>query len=101
MIAVTGTVGLEADGTFAPAVGAQSRRALAIIRAALEALGGRAEDVIRTRIFVTDISQWQEVAAAHAEVFSEIRPATTMVQVAALIDTAALIEIEAEAIVRK
>jgi len=77
----------------------QTRRALEIIRAALEALGGRLEHVIRTRMFVTDISRWEEVAAAHGTVFREIRPATTMVEVACLIDTDAQIEIEADAIV--
>ena len=99
VIAVTGTVGLEADGTFAKTPGAQTRRALAIIRAAIEALGGQIDNVVRTRMYVTDISAWQEVGAAHAEVFGDIRPATTMVQVARLIDDAALIEIEADAIV--
>jgi enamine deaminase RidA (YjgF/YER057c/UK114 family) len=98
-IAVTGTVGIEADGTFATTAGAQTRRALAIIRAALEALGARIEDVVRTRMFVTDISTWQEIGAAHAEVFGAVRPATTLVEVARLIDDAALIEIEADAIV--
>ena len=99
-IAVTGTVGIEADGSFAPGLEAQARRALAIIFAAIEALGGRPEHVIRTRIYVTDISKWQEVGAAHGEVFGTIRPATTMVQVAKLIDDAALVEIEADAIVQ-
>ena len=98
-IAVTGTVGVNADGTFPAGVGAQTRRALAIIRAAVEALGGRLEDVVRTRMFVTDISKWEEVGAVHGEVFGTIRPATTMVEVARLIDDAALIEIEADAIV--
>ena len=77
----------------------QSLRALAIIVASIEALGGRKEDVIRTRIYVTDISQWREAGAAHGEVFGTIRPATTMVEVARLIDDAALVEIEADAIV--
>ena len=99
VIAVTGTVGIEADGTFAPGLEAQSRRALAIILEAIEALGGKAEHVIRTRIYVTDIARWQEVGAAHGAVFGAIRPATTMVQVARLIDDAALVEIEADAIV--
>jgi enamine deaminase RidA (YjgF/YER057c/UK114 family) len=98
VIAVTGTVGINADGTYAPSVTEQTRRALEIIRAALEALGGRLEHVIRTRMFVTDISRWEEVAAAHGEVFGEIRPATTMVEVARLIDADAQIEIEADAI---
>jgi enamine deaminase RidA (YjgF/YER057c/UK114 family) len=99
LIAVTGTVGVEADGTFAPTLKTQTRRSLEIILAAIDALGGKASDVIRTRMFVTDISKWQEVGEAHGEVFGQIRPATTMVEVARLIDDAALIEIEADAVV--
>jgi enamine deaminase RidA (YjgF/YER057c/UK114 family) len=99
LIAVSGTVGIDADGTYAPSVAQQTRRALDIIRAALEALGGRLEHVIRTRMFVTDISRWEEVATAHGKVFGEIRPATTMVEVARLVDAEAQIEIEADAIV--
>src|SRR6478735_11660987 len=57
LIAVTGTVGINADGTYSPSVGEQTRRSLQIIRAALEALGGRMEHVIRTRMFVTDVSK--------------------------------------------
>jgi enamine deaminase RidA (YjgF/YER057c/UK114 family) len=97
VIAVTGTVGVEADGTFPPSLEAQTRRSLSIIVAAIEALGGKATDVVRTRIFVSDISNWREIGAIHAEFFGSIRPATTMVQVARLIDDAALIEIEADA----
>jgi enamine deaminase RidA (YjgF/YER057c/UK114 family) len=99
VIAVTGTVGINADGTYSPSMEAQARRSLAIIRAAIESLGGRLEHVIRTRMFVTDVSRWQEVAKAHGEVFSEIRPATSILEVAKLIDADALIEIEADAIV--
>ena len=98
-IAITGTVGVNADGTFPKTIGEQTRRALQIIRAAIEALGGRIEDVVRTRMFVTDISQWEAVGAVHGEVFGTIRPATTMVEVAKLIDAAAFVEIEADAIV--
>jgi enamine deaminase RidA (YjgF/YER057c/UK114 family) len=98
-IAVTGSVGVNADGTYTPDVGAQARRSLAIIQAAIEALGGRIEHVIRTRMYVTDVSQWEKVAAVHGEVFAGIRPATTIVEVARLIDGEALIEIEADAIV--
>jgi enamine deaminase RidA (YjgF/YER057c/UK114 family) len=100
IIAVTGTVGINADGTYPGSVEAQTRRSLAIIRAAIEALGGKIEHIIRTRLFVTDIAKWQDVARAHGEVFGEIRPATTMVEVAKLIDDQALIEIEADAIVQ-
>lgn len=99
LIAVTGTVGVEADGTFSPDLKAQARRSLEIILAAVEALGGKASDVIRTRIYVTEIARWKEVGEVHGEVFGQIRPATTMVEVARLIDDAALIEIEADAVV--
>lgn len=95
---VTGTVGIEADGQFPKTVRAQAKRALAIIVAAIEALGGSVNDVVRTRIYVTDISEWEEVGKAHGEVFGHVRPATTMVQVARLIDDQALVEIEADAI---
>jgi enamine deaminase RidA (YjgF/YER057c/UK114 family) len=98
-IFVTGTVGLEADGRYGATLKAQTRRALEIIVAAIEALGGKACDVVRTRIYVTDISHWREAAEIHSEYFESIRPATTMVQVAKLIDKEALIEIEADAIV--
>ena len=98
-IAVTGTVGVNADGTYPPSLADQTRRSLAIIRAALEALGGRLEHVIRTRMYVTDVARWQEVASVHGAVFGDIRPATTIVEVARLIDDAAQIEIEADAIV--
>lgn len=98
-IAVTGTVGINSDGKYSQDIGEQTRRSLQIIRAALESLGGKIEHVIRTRMFVTDVSQWQEVAKVHGGVFAEIRPATTIVQVAKLIDEDAKIEIEADAFV--
>jgi enamine deaminase RidA (YjgF/YER057c/UK114 family) len=99
LIAVTGTVGINADGTYSPSVGEQTRRSLAIVRAAIEALGGRMEQVIRTRMFVTDVTQWQQVAKVHGEVFADVRPATSILEVARLIDEAAQIEIEADAVV--
>jgi enamine deaminase RidA (YjgF/YER057c/UK114 family) len=99
VIAVTGCVGINADGTYPKSIGEQTARSLAIIRAAIEALGGKLEDVIRTRTFVTDVSKWEEVARVHGSVFKDIRPATTIVEVARLIDDEALIEIEADAIV--
>ena len=98
-IAVTGTVGIGADGKYSPSLGEQTRRSLAIIRAAVEALGGRMEQVIRTRMFVTDVTQWEQVAKVHGEVFADIRPATSILEVARLIDEAAQIEIEADAVV--
>lgn len=98
-IAVTGCVGVNADGTYAKSMGEQAARSLAIIRAAVEALGGKIEHVIRTRMYVTDVSKWEEVARVHGEVFKDIRPATTIVEVPRLIDADAVIEIEADAIV--
>ena len=98
-IAVTGTVGINADGSYDPSIGNQTARSLTIVRAAIEALGGRMEHVLRTRMYVTDVSQWEAVARVHGEVFKDIRPATTIVEVARLIDNAALIEIEADAVV--
>ena len=99
IIAVTGTVGVNADGTYSSSLADQTRRSLAIIRAAIESLGGTMQNVIRTRIFVTDVSKWQEVASVHGDIFGEIRPAITIVQVPRLIDTDAQIEIEADAVV--
>jgi enamine deaminase RidA (YjgF/YER057c/UK114 family) len=99
-IFVTGTLGLEPDGRFGPTLKDQTRRALQIIVAAIEALGGKVSDVVRTRIYVTDISRWREAADVHSEYFESIRPATTMVQVAKLIDDKAMVEIEADAVVR-
>ena len=98
-IAVTGTVGVNADGTYAKSMGEQTRRSLQIIAAALEALGADLKHVIRTRMFVTEVSKWEEVARVHGELFADIRPATSILQVAKLIDSDALIEIEADAIV--
>jgi enamine deaminase RidA (YjgF/YER057c/UK114 family) len=98
-IAVTGTVGINSDGTYCKTMGDQTRRSLQIIAAAIEALGGELKHVIRTRMFVTDVSQWEQIARVHGEVFAEIRPATSILEVPRLIDKDALIEIEADAIV--
>jgi enamine deaminase RidA (YjgF/YER057c/UK114 family) len=76
----------------------QTREALATIAAALERAGFSLNDVVRTRMFVTDISRWEEIGRVHGEVFGDVRPASTMVQVAALIDPAMLVEIEADAV---
>jgi enamine deaminase RidA (YjgF/YER057c/UK114 family) len=76
---------------------AQARQALANVAWALEELGCTVADVVRTRIFVTDIFRWEEYGRAHGEVFADIRPATSMMEVSRLIDPAAMVEIEADA----
>jgi enamine deaminase RidA (YjgF/YER057c/UK114 family) len=76
----------------------QTREALRRIEAALEEAGAGLEHVVRTRIFVTDINRWREVGQAHGEVFGLVRPATSMLQVSALIDPALLVEVEADAV---
>jgi enamine deaminase RidA (YjgF/YER057c/UK114 family) len=78
-------------------ISAQTREALRRIEIALNEAGAVLSDVVRTRVYVTDISRWREVAAVHAEIFGEIRPAATMVEVAALIAPELLVEIEADA----
>jgi enamine deaminase RidA (YjgF/YER057c/UK114 family) len=99
LISVTGTVGVNADGTYSQSLADQTRRSLAIIQAAVESLGGTMRHVIRTRMYVTDVSKWEQVAKVHGEIFADIRPATTIVEVAKLIDKDAQIEIEADAVV--
>ncbi len=99
-IYVTGTAPVDENGgCFAPGDAyAQAQRCFEIMRGALQNLGADLNDVVRTRMFVTDISRWQEYGRAHGEIFASHPPATTMVEVKALIDPQMLIEIEADAI---
>jgi enamine deaminase RidA (YjgF/YER057c/UK114 family) len=94
---VSGTVGVAADGSISADAYSQARRALEIIAQALREAGAAVTDVVRTRMFLTDIAHFADVARAHGEVFGEIRPATTAVAVAKLVDPAFLVEIEADA----
>jgi enamine deaminase RidA (YjgF/YER057c/UK114 family) len=94
-VAVAGTTGVGPAGDIA----AQTRDALRRIEIALTEAGAALTDVVRTRIYVTDISRWREVGEVHAQVFGRIRPAATMVEVSALIAPDLLVEIEADAYV--
>jgi enamine deaminase RidA (YjgF/YER057c/UK114 family) len=98
---VSGTTATAADGTLVGRgdAGAQARQVLANVRAALERAGARLEDVVRTRMYVTDITQWEAIGRVHGEVFGAIRPATAMVEVSRLIDPDMLVEIEADAVI--
>jgi enamine deaminase RidA (YjgF/YER057c/UK114 family) len=100
-VLVAGTTATGPDGAIVGDgdPGTQARQALANVVAALEGAGATVADVVRTRIYVTDITRWEEVARAHGEVFGAHPPVTTMVEVAALIDPRMLVEIEAEAVV--
>lgn len=100
-IFVTGTAPLDPDGSVhAPGDGyGQTRRCLAIIEEALAGLGAEMTDVVRTRMFVTDIARWEEFGRGHREVFGAYPPTTSMVEVRSLIHPDMLIEIEADAVV--
>jgi enamine deaminase RidA (YjgF/YER057c/UK114 family) len=98
---VSGTTSTGSDGAI---VGkgdpyAQAKQAIANIERALVSAGAGLADVVRTRIYVTDIAHWQDIGRAHGEAFAEIRPASTMVEVSRLIDPDLLVEIEADAVV--
>lgn len=101
LISVAGTAPIEADGATACLgdVYGQTHWCLKIIQKAIKDAGGRLDDVIRTRIMLTDISKWEEAAKAHGEFFSDIRPACTFVEVSRFIKEDWLVEIEADCVV--
>jgi len=100
-VIVAGSTAMGADGNIVGAgdAYAQTVQTLRTIEKALADAGATLAHVVRTRMFVTDISQWEAIGRAHAEFFRDVRPAATMVEVARLIDPAMLIEIEVEAII--
>ena len=101
IIAVGGTAPIGADGKCAGVgnVAAQTRRVLAIIEQALTDAGSGFGDVVRSRIILTDIADWQAVAAIHGEVFAAVRPVTTVMEVSRFVDPDWLIEIEVDAVI--
>jgi len=99
VVCVSGTVGINPDGSAPDGAYAQARRALEIIAAALAELGAGPADVARTRIVRPDIACFDDVARAHLEVFGDVLPASSLVQVKAFVDPAYLLEIEADAVV--
>lgn len=99
VVEVAGTTAQDGEAISGTDEYTQTKRILEKIGAALHEAGAALTHVVRTRIFVTDILKWEAVGRAHGEVFGEIRPVTSMVQVAALIDPRLLVEIEATAII--
>jgi enamine deaminase RidA (YjgF/YER057c/UK114 family) len=100
-VSVAGTTAAKPGGGAVGGedVAEQTREVIRRIAAALEEAGSSLRQVVRTRMFVTDISRWEEIGRAHGEFFADIRPASTMVQVSALIEADLLVEIEADAVV--
>lgn len=99
VIYVSGTTGTDGEGKVTGDAHTQATQTIKNIAYALEQAGATLEQVVRTRIYITNIDDWQDVSRAHREAFDAIRPATTLVQVTGLIDPSMLVEIEAEAVI--
>ena len=99
-VAVSGSTGRDVDGHIVPGGAyAQTRQAIENLQTALAAVGGSLADVIRTRVFIVDITEWEAVARAHCEAFAKHPPASSLIGVNALFEPDILVEIEADAII--
>lgn len=98
-VSVSGTTSVDGETVIGEDnVYLQTKTILRKIERALNEVGAKLEDVIRTRIYVTDITKWEEIGKAHGEFFKDVKPATSMIQISALIDPKMLVEIEADAV---
>jgi enamine deaminase RidA (YjgF/YER057c/UK114 family) len=97
-IAVTGCLGLNDDGSVPAGAGNQTKLAMELILSVLQELGAGKKDIIRTRIYVTNMDQWEEIGQAHGAFFGQYRPATTMVEISRLALEGCFVEIEADAV---
>lgn len=101
LIEVAGTAASGPDGEVVRPgdMYGQTRHCLDSVRQAIEALGGRIDQVVRTRVYLTDVTRWEEAGRAHGEMFGQIRPASAFIGVSALLDPGLLVEVEATAVV--
>jgi len=99
LVFVAGTVGRGADGSIVEGVYEQTRQTIENIRVALEQAGATLRDVVRTRMYITNMGAWEEAARAHQEAFGEVRPTSSLVEVSRLVTPEMLVELEADAVI--